>query len=197
MANVITNLKVAKNIYVHNDLENAALYFKQRVQERAEKGDKEGIGHEMMACLVMLAFTIEAQFNFLGFKLKGDEWKEKNPAIDKVHAVLEHLKVDNDLSERPYKTIVRLKKLRDMLAHGKPKEIDRKEAKWQATEEELRKLGALNADYEELVTQKFVFEAYEDVDTIWKDLIKRAGIDFMETITAGGVEYTITYQANA
>jgi hypothetical protein len=62
MAIVVTNVKVAKNIYVHNDLENTAFYFKEQVKERAETQDRDGIGHDMMACLVMLAFTVEAQF---------------------------------------------------------------------------------------------------------------------------------------
>ena len=63
-----------------------------------------------------------------------------------------------------------------MLAHGKPQTVNEKKEEWYATEEELRKLGALNADYEALVTEKFVFEACKDVDAIWKDLIQHASI---------------------
>jgi hypothetical protein len=43
--------KVAKNIYVHNDRENAAFHFAQRVKKRAEDGDRDGIGRDMMAVL--------------------------------------------------------------------------------------------------------------------------------------------------
>jgi hypothetical protein len=194
MAIVVTNVKVAKNIYVHNDLENTAFYFKEQVKERAETQDRDGIGHDMMACLVMLAFTVEAQFNFLGFKLKGDKWKEKAPTIEKVHTVLKHLDVDNDLSQRPYKTIVDLKTLRDTLAHGKPTVIKTQEKEWKATEEELQKAGALVADYEVFLKEEFVAQAYEDVDAIWKELLKRSGIEIMDAITSGGVEYTVTYE---
>lgn len=182
--------KVDKNIYIHNDLENAAFYFAQRVKERVEKGDRAGIGHDMMACLIMLAFTVEAQFNFLGFKLI-DKWKEKDGAIAKVHAVLQELKVDNDLSKRPYKTIEDLKRLRDMLAHGKPQEIQWAETVV-ATEAELAKKGALSHEYEQLLTAEFVKQACEDVDAIWKDLVERAGLKITDTITSGGIEYTIT-----
>jgi hypothetical protein len=195
MTSVITNVKVAKNIYVHNDLENAAFYFKERVKERAEKGDRNGMGHDMMACLVMLAFAVEAQFNFLGFKLI-EKWDERARALDKVHTVLKHLGADNDLTERPYKTIVDLKTLRDTLAHGKPTVIKTEEKEWKATEEELRKAGALVANYEVSLTEGFVAQAYEDVDAIWKELLKRSGLEMMDAITSGGVEYTITYQTN-
>jgi hypothetical protein len=195
MASVITNVKIAKNIYVHNDLENAAFYFKARVRERAEKGDRDGIGHEMMACLVMLAFAVEAQFNFLGFKLI-EKWDERARALDKVHTVLKYLNADNSLSERPYKTIVDLKALRDTLAHGKPTVIKTEEKEWKATEDELRKAGALVADYEALLTDGFVAQAYEDIDGIWKELLKRSGIEIMDTITSGGAEYTITHEAS-
>ena len=185
--------KVDKNIYIHNDLANTAFYFAKRVKERAEKGDRDGIGHDMMACLVMLAFTVEAQFNFLGFKLIND-WNEKDGALAKAHAVLKVLETDNDLSTRPYKTIQDLKNLRDMLAYGKPKE-----AKWEetvvATEAELAKHGALNADYEEYLTDAFVVQAQEDVDSIWKELLKRAGLKITDTITSGGIEYTIAEKA--
>jgi len=193
MDKFLAKAKVDKRIYVHNDLENAAFYFAKRVEERSKKDDREGIGLEMMACLIMLAFAAEAQFNFLGFKLIK-EWKEKEPALVKVHAVLKELKVDNDLKARPYKTIHELKDLRDMLAHGKPQEIQLEETVV-ATEEELSKKGALTHDYEQFLTEAFVAQACEDVDAIWKDLLKRADLKITDTITSGGVEWTVTRSA--
>jgi hypothetical protein len=81
-----------------------------------------------------------------------------------------------------------------MLAHGKPQEIQVEETVV-ATEAELAKKGALSHEYEQFVTEAFVAQAYEDVDAIWKDLVKRAGLTVIDTITSGGVEYTITQKA--
>jgi hypothetical protein len=74
--------------------------------------------------------------------------------------------------------------------------IKTEEKEWKATEEELRKAGALVANYEVSLTEGFVAQAYEDVDAIWKELLKRSGLEMMDAITSGGVEYTITYQTN-
>jgi hypothetical protein len=74
--------------------------------------------------------------------------------------------------------------------------IKTEEKEWKATEEELRKAGALVADYEVFLTEGFVAQAYEDVDAIWKELLKRSGIEVMDAITSGGVEYTITCQTS-
>ena len=46
MDKFMAKAKVDKNIYVHNDLENAAFYFAKRVKKRAEDGDRDGIGHD-------------------------------------------------------------------------------------------------------------------------------------------------------
>ena len=46
MAKLKVRLKAHRHIYIHNDIGNAAFYFKSRVDERAAKGDREGIGLE-------------------------------------------------------------------------------------------------------------------------------------------------------
>ncbi len=189
----ITVTKVDKNIFVHNDLANAAFYFKERIKERVAKKDREGIGHEMIACLTLLAFTVEAQFNFLGYKLVAD-WNERDTALNKVHAVLKALDVDNDLKAAPFKTITQLKDFRDKLAHGKPKEV-KWEGEAQITEAALATLGALATDYEALLTEALVFEAHDHVDAIWKDLLTKSGLSISDTITHSGIEYTIVEPA--
>lgn len=176
---------VNKKIYIHNDLDTAAFYFKERIEKRAAKNDRVGIGHEMLACLVLLAFTVEAQFNFLGYKLVKD-WNERDDALSKVHTVLKQLSADNDLSKAPYKTIKELKNLRDMLAHGKPKELEWK-GEVEPTKEEIDALIKPSADYEAFLKEAFVVEAHDNVDTIWKDLLKKSKIDPSDTLTRGNI----------
>jgi hypothetical protein len=74
MEKICARVHGKKNIYIHNDLSNAAFHFKTSVEEKL-KGDRTGIAFHSLACLVMTAFTFEAEMNFLGAKLI-DGWNE-------------------------------------------------------------------------------------------------------------------------
>src|SRR5262245_16328299 len=99
-----------RNILIHNHLFNAALYFKNRIEERLNRDD--GIAFGYMACLVMLAFTIEAHINFLGYTLIPT-WKEFRRFDEKLNDVLTRLQLSPDMSSRPYASINILKNFRD------------------------------------------------------------------------------------
>jgi hypothetical protein len=90
-------------VYVHNDLSNAAFYFKKIIEEKQKSGG-EGIGLDCMACLLMLAFTFEANINFLGDHFVQG-WKERSPFDTKIKRVFETLGVERDPSQRPYSSI--------------------------------------------------------------------------------------------
>jgi hypothetical protein len=72
--------KVQKSarVFVHNDLSNAALHFADEIKAKQGNG-KPGILIDGMACAVMVAFTFEANVNFMGFELskagKLQTWK--------------------------------------------------------------------------------------------------------------------------
>ena len=112
-----------KNIYVHNDLSNAAFYFKNNIEEKLKAENESGIAFDYMACMIMLAFTFEAKINFLGHKLIAS-WKERQSFDDKVSEVLKHLNVEPDWSSRPYQSIEKMRQFRNSIAHGKPIEIE-------------------------------------------------------------------------
>lgn len=181
--------EVKKSIYVHNDLANTAHYFVTRVAEKA-KGDREGIGHDIVAALVMLAFAVEAQFNFLGSRLCED-WRERDPALEKIRNVLAGFNIDTRLIDRPHKTLMDLKRLRDAFAHGKPVNVETT-IEGAMTEEELKRLGALDPSYDNLLTAEFVATAASDIDEIWKDLLQRGKIDIVDTLSSGTVTYTVS-----
>lgn len=184
MAKARFRIQEHKDLYIHNDLANAAFYFKERISERLKNDDREGVGIEMMACLTMIAFAVEARMNFLGYKLI-EKWKERAPYMVKVEKVTKRLGVAPDFGERPYKTIESLKNFRDTLAHGKPLEI-RTDVEVEATEEELRGRGFLGAPWEAAVTGEFVEMGFEDMEVVWRDLLARSKLGVMETITQGG-----------
>ena len=88
-----------RRIYVHNDLSNAAYYFKKRTEQKLAEDNRTGIAFDFLAGLVMLAFAFEAKTNFLGDKLIVG-WKERQPFRDKVDTLLAHLDVRPDWNRR-------------------------------------------------------------------------------------------------
>jgi hypothetical protein len=183
MDKIRVHLKAQRHIYVHNDIGNAAFYFKTRVDERIAKDDRDGVGLEIVAGLTLLAFEVEAKFNFLGAKLVAN-WEERKPALVKVRKVCSHLGVTPDFLVRPYLSVAKLKDFRDTLAHGKPEEkVFDKEVV--ATAEELEAMGLLQADWVAFLDQNFFHEAYSDVEQIWKDLLTKSGLTVFDTLTHG------------
>jgi antitoxin component HigA of HigAB toxin-antitoxin module len=184
MTKLKVQIKAHRHIYIHNDIGNATYYFKKRVDERIANNDRAGVGLEIMAGLVLLAFEVEARFNFLGAKLMTD-WNERARAMDKVKKVCAHLQLDPDFTARPYLNISKLKEFRDTLAHGKPEERTFDE-EVEATAEELDKMGILHADWQGYLDQHFFDEAYNDVEQIWKELLTKSGLTVFDTLTHGG-----------
>jgi hypothetical protein len=69
-----------KNIYVHDDLSQAASLLKQVIDNKNKTDDRDGLAFYGMACAVMLAFTFEAKINFLGHTCcKTGKKKKNNP----------------------------------------------------------------------------------------------------------------------
>jgi hypothetical protein len=158
--------------------------FKNRVDTRIAQDDRDGVGLEIIAGLTLLAFEVEARFNFLGAKLIAD-WDERAPAIVKVKKVCKRLVIAPNFSVRPYLSVAKLKDFRDTLAHGKPEEktFDDEVV---ATAEELEARGILHADWEAYVDQGFFDEAYSDAERIWKELLAKSGLTVFDTLTHGG-----------
>lgn len=177
-----------KNIYVHNDLSNAAHHFIEKIQTKLKSGDRNGIPFEYMACLVMVAFTFEAKVNFLGHKLIPG-WKERQPFNEKVTEVLNHLNVTPNWAERPYSSITMLKNFRDSIAHGKPVEIEFDE-EVVAPKEEIDRRIDLDGEWVAYCSHENVFNAYEDIQTIWTELLRLSMLLPFETITHGSSSLT-------
>jgi hypothetical protein len=186
MTKAKVHLEAHHHFYIHNDIGNAAFYFKTRVEERIAKGDRDGIGFEIMAGLTLLAFEVEARFNFLGAKLIAD-WNERKPLMEKIKKVCAHLGGTPDFSARPYWSVTKLKDFRDTLAHGKPQEkvFDEDVV---ATTAELEAKGILRADWESYLDHSFLHDAYNDSEQIWKDLLQKAGLNVLDTVTHGSSE---------
>ncbi|MDP1627782.1 hypothetical protein [Parvibaculum sp.] len=183
MARIRARVRAQRHIYIHNSISNAAHYFKNRVSDRIANDDHEGVGLEIIAGLTLLAFSVEAHFNFLGHKLIQN-WNERCGVQEKIELVCKQLSVTPDFISRPFSSIEKLREFRNTLAHGKPEEIEI-DKEVIAKAEELEALGIPSPDWEGYVDETFFIEAYEDIDKIWKDLLERSGLSLFDTLTHG------------
>lgn len=176
-----------KHFYIHNDLANAAYHIKLLIEEKVKTGGA-GVILDCMACLAMLAFTVEAKINFLGAKLVAD-WREKQQFDDKLKAVLDHLKLIPDLTKRPFSSVYELKDFRNSIAHGKPLEIESDEIVT-GSAGEIDDLPDLTADWQNFCTPENVAKTSNDVDEFWKLLLKRSGLSVFDTLSGGSTQLT-------
>lgn len=178
----------SKRVFVHNDLSHAAMYFADNIQEKLDRGSRDAIMFDGMACAVMVAFTFEANVNFMGFELneagKLPNWKERESFMEKLKKVFGALGIPVELDKRPFKSMERMKELRDTLAHGKPvyAEYDQEEIGYH---EELDRGAELLAGWEPECTPDSVFEARADLEELWKLMVEKSGLDIWDTMTTG------------
>jgi hypothetical protein len=181
-------------IYIHNDLSQGATHFDEVIKEKLKKGDRNGISFDGMACALMIAFAFEANLNFMGNKLfqngKLTAWDEMAKLSKKRDRVFKAIGMPVEEDKRPLSSMVRMKKLRDTLAHGKPAEFKTEEEK-EGTREELAKGSVLAADWQEEIKPEIVAECVADLDDLWKQMVVASGIPVIETITQG--EKTVTF----
>jgi len=182
-------------VYVHNDLSNAAYHFEEIIKKKLENGDK-GVLIDGMACATLIAFTFEANINFMGFKLneagKLPSWKERENFPVKLKMVFGALGIPIEKDKRPLKSMERMKNLRDLVAHGKPV-YEKTEEIMVATPEEVDLAAASNlaAGWEVDCKPDVVFECREDLETLWKLMVEKSGIEFFDTMThgQGGIDF--------
>src|SRR5215470_1745254 len=99
-------------VSIHNDLANAAFYFKNIIVDKQKNGG-EGITLDCMACATMLAFTWEAYLNFFGSELLKNTWKEMEELEVKETQVLKKLAIKADWGKQPYNSVRTLTKIRN------------------------------------------------------------------------------------
>jgi hypothetical protein len=82
-------------VRIHNDLANAAFFYKNIIEEKRTNGGP-GITFDCMACATMLAFTWEAYLNFFGSELLKATWNDMEKLETKEAQVLGKLNIKPD-----------------------------------------------------------------------------------------------------
>jgi hypothetical protein len=185
--------------YPHNDVANAAYFFRERLMKAfVDKERADGIFLDMIGMMTMSAFALEGYTNFVGGKLiernaNGKEaaiaeWQEfeKKRTRDKIKAIRKMAGMEIDWNKRPYLTVIELIDLRNMFAHPKPHRPMQQEWEAVGTDSEFRKqLRDYQPEYAEKLSWEFAQRAYDDVEAIWQDLLKEAGIDPFQAMSGG------------
>lgn len=176
-----------KNIYVHNDISNAAYHLKERIESNIKDDHKEGISLEIMSCLIMYAFEFEAKINFIGH-MRLTNWKERAGFDEKMKQIRRQLGVPQDRNCRPYITIYALRDYRNSIAHGKPLQLTEP---IETTHEVIERALDLDGGFYDLCTIEFLRECEEDIEIIWNSWLGAAKIERFETMTHGSFSTTL------
>jgi hypothetical protein len=184
--------------YPHNDLSNAAWFFRERINKAfAEKERADGIFLDMMACVMMIAFSLEGYVNFIGAKLldaKPEEWANFERAVvrDKIKAIRRLTGIQIEWNKRPYSTTAKLIDLRNMLAHPKAHKAEPRVWIAEGTDSSFKKmLRDYEPDWVKIISPAFIDEAYADVEAIWKSLLVAAKIGEHETLSGGSQGFEV------
>lgn len=192
---LVTNDKVD---YPHNDLENAAFFFRERLQRSiADKDEAEGIFLDMIALVTMTSFALEGYVNVLGHhRLKEDEkawqafqWKSVRKKLETL-ALWYGLTID--WQAKPFATVEPLVQLRNQFAHPKATPaVDREQILVGTHDDFVRMLRNHKPEYERSLTWEFADTAYNDVQDLWSILLRASGINPFDLHTGGsqGIEY--------
>ena len=62
-------------VYPHNDLLNLAYYQRENINDKVAVDCQDGLALDCQACIISLAFSVEALINFVGHK-KVENWNE-------------------------------------------------------------------------------------------------------------------------
>ena len=164
------------SVYPHNDLLNLAHYQIEKINKKVEKGDQDGISLDCMSAIIAMAFSVEAVINLVGRKrVKG--WRERNPYHRKAKEVCAVAGHSFNKSVEPYKTLWKLKELRDVMAHGKPIEFSASIR----TREDLRK--SMECEWDAYSIPEYANHAWRKVKEFEHMLFKGAKLSVGQVLT--------------
>ncbi|SEO09034.1 hypothetical protein [Bradyrhizobium sp. OK095] len=170
-----------RKLYIHNTLDQGADNARSDIEKKLKDGDRTGIGFDYMTCGIMLAFTFEAQVNFMGTRF-CTPWSYFGVWKAKVETVFNALKMEYDWAKRPFISAQKMKVFRDTLAHGKPVDENLNEDFEAATMEEARAKYNFKQAWEAMMTHEEIMQAYDDNQQVWKMMLEKSGINIMDTL---------------
>lgn len=102
------------------------------------------------------------------------------------------LGIKPDWGKQPYNSIRILTKIRNWLAHGKPVEKTITKKVLQGVETVTDRKIDVSGDWQKLCTPVLVLRAHDDLDVIFREMVKASGIPLIQTLSGGDAAVTIT-----
>lgn len=192
MRRIRARIQHTHHIYIHNDIASAAFFYRNKIIDNIKvEGGVEGSYFDMMACVTMTAFALEAKINLLGERLLGRRWSERDSSYKKLKKVCRAAGVTFDTKKAPFSCYTYLKAVRDTLAHGKPELIEVDEEVVGTPEEVEAKNTKLQGQWEHQIKPHLVLEAYDQAMELWRVLLGASGLSLYDTLThgMGGISY--------
>ena len=115
-----------RTIYTYTYLYQSAIFSFEDGLKKEQK-NQDGSFYNFLNAIILSAFTIEAYLNHCGEELI-EYWEciERVTTLDKLRIISESSGAYFDKSKRPYQTIKKLIKLRNLLAHAKTEMLEGK-----------------------------------------------------------------------
>lgn len=164
-------------IYPHQTLRSLALVNHELLAGKLAAKDETDLDYYCINSIVSLAFSVEAILNFVGGK-KVSGWKESQNWNQKLKKIYKAINEPLDFKTEPLMSILKLKEIRNEIAHGKPVEVVRSASN--LTEAKLN----MKAKWELLLDPNFALHAYGQVDIFYDYLLEKLGISVIETLTS-------------
>lgn len=164
-------------IYYHakrNVITYIYLYNTSKIQLKLAEEQEEGSFYFILSSLTFSAFTLEAYLNHLG-KNTYSHWQEIETSSVKAKLFLlsDYYKVELDKSKRPFQTIEKLIKFRNLVAHGKTvflEDVVKRTKVYDSSQDQL-----LETQWEQLCKYSFAKRALEDMEVLIKTIHKATG----------------------
>ena len=147
-----------------------------KVSIETARRTEDGRFFSTMNTLVYSAFAMEAFFNRLGSELI-ENWEKKERKFSKLKKLklfLSNFNIDADLESRPYVSVLKAFKFRDLLAHGRTEIVDQNEDV-DLSEDDLRRYTIEN-EWMKLCNLEAAERVFADIEEIIHILFKAAGM---------------------
>lgn len=153
----------------HNSLYSLANYHCEVIGNKLQSGSEDAITLDSISAVIAMAFFTEALVNYIGAKrVKG--WKERDKSPIKLQKIAKAIGINIDVHVEPFATIVKLREVRNRMAHGQP-EATRIEP---TSREELNRMT--RTPWGESVEPEKVLAMYEHLKDFRKLVFAKAGI---------------------
>lgn len=122
-----------KTTFEGEELTHRLLWEIVEVHSKEALARQEGWFYPSVVARVFAYHTVEAYLNYVGERIAPEIWKDerkyfqKDPyrgALGKLRQVMDLVALDWTPNDRPLKTILELKEIRDMIAHGRPEKLE-------------------------------------------------------------------------